>query len=478
MGVKFTIANQVIEPIEYSITEEATPIRGGDSYGAVSILTVKVPTGSLRAMDLIDTQARLDTDYGWISGIVDSCDRSDDGATISLVIPSMLSQVAVYNITAKPFVGTLQAAIRSYVALGDSTLSVSVASSVANKQVALIGWTGELWHHLKQLAVAYGLEVALVSGVITFRTPRALTLEHSRLGSSQVSYGDNDRADKAELYWYKTRPVNNAPVYPPNLDVEFAQTYSIPAGEETEIVLELETSVSYIAPPVYRESVPPTWFSGSAISLARDDDTIISLAEWNRGGGAVRVKIEDDQMSVRLIIRGPTNASASTFKLVAPANISHAERSSIRLHGTGVAFRRNRCEVLTGVKPNTASSEMAPTQDNIFINDASTAWDLCTSMAQYYTAPRIKSNTDTPSFGVTSPLGGVIGGRYYDTKARQWFRVRSLSYGPGTVGVVADWDTTHVDAQAMYAGMTYAQVQALHSGKTYGRVTIEGVTRG
>ena len=56
--------------------------------------------------------------------------------------------------------------------------------------------------------------------------------------------------------------------------------------------------------------------------------------------------------------------------------------------------------------------------------------------------------------------------------------MHNMSYEPGTVGVVADWDTTHADAQAMYAGMTYAQVQALHSGKTYGRVTIEGVTRG
>lgn len=479
MGVKVLINGSETEVIGYSYTEEATPVRGGDSSGSVGTFSVDIPSRGMNPAVMYQVPVSLtDSQYGSVQGSVDSITRSDDGGTLNLKCVANTADVAVFNITAIPFAGTLRGAIDYYISLGDGALEFTIPASIGDLSVAFMGWTGELWYHLKQLAVAFRLEIALVSGTIVFRTPGGLTLSPSRSETRDVEIGDNNLADKAEMYWYKTAPITNGPVYPPHKDLETAQTYSIPAGEETEIVLQLAASVSYVQQPVFRETVSPTWFSQSNISLTTESGAPVTYGQWSRGGGHARVEIQDDDTTVKLIIRGPTGTGGTTFRLAVAATTTHAEYSSIRLAGTGVTFRKLRVEVPTGVKPGHASSEMAPTEDNIFVNNAGRAWDLCTSLALQYSTSDISSSLSVPKLGLESTFGIAPGGRYYDPVSGQFFRARSATYTRAGIAINAELATNHFDSADMYAGMTYDQVQAMHAGKTYTRVQMEGVTRG
>ena len=467
-----------VEIKDYSISEEATPVWGGDTYGAVGSFSVNIPQAEIFQGSLYQSNVVLtDPQYGTIAGHIDKISRNDNDGTYALECLARTAKLAVYNITAPPHVGTLFTAIQSYLILGDATLAWKMPDDMKTLPVAFPGWTGDLWNHLKQLAVAWDLEIAFSQGFVEFRRPRAITLSDEWTANAKADIGDNSLADAAELYWYRTYPISNASVYPPNKDLEFAQTYSIPAGEETEIVLQLEASVSSVVQPVFRETISPTWFSGSNISLTKEDGKKVTFGEWARGNGAARVEIMDDSTRLKLIVRGPYTPGSATYRLAVAGTNTHGEYSAIRIAGNGVGFTRERVEVLTGVRPNYAASDMAPTQDNIFINNASAAWDLCASHARLYSTATVSATFSAPAVGLKNPLGLVPGGRFYDPKSKQWFRARSVDYEFGLIKVSGDLDTLESDAKKMFQGMTYAQLQQKYQGKTYARMMLDGVEK-
>ena len=479
--ITFTINGKEYEPISYTINEESTPIQGGDSSGAVSTFDVTLPdNGDLKVTALHRAAVKLeDTQYGSIEGMVDAPARSDDAGTFALSCISVLGYLSVFNVTAPPMSGTLSSVIRRYIDLADPTLTYALDVSAAVKNVAYIGWTGELWYHLKMLAAAHNLEISLIGRQIQFRDANRDDIETSRESARAAQAGNNEFADKAEAYWYKTGAVTNASVYPPHKDLETAESHIIPAGLETEIILQLACSVSSVNQPVFRETVSPTWFSGSNISLTAENGKGVTFGEWSRGNGFARVEIQDDPTTVKLIVRGPTGVPGATnFRLGVAATTTHDEYSSIRLTGTGVNFVKNRVECLTGVKPGSASGEMAPTYDNIFITDEGQAWDKCRSIALKYSVPELSTTGTAPTFGLTTTTGFIAGMRIFDEASGHYFRVRTAKTSPESIGITAEYDTKHSDAVKMYAGMTYGDVAAMYAGKTYTQVMLEGVDRG
>lgn len=479
MAVKLTIADKPYDPTSYSISEDATPVKGGDSSGSVGTFDVTIPERNFNQLLAHKAEVTLsDSQWGSITGKVDKITRSDDGGTFSLNCIAETAELAVYNVTAKPYSGTLAGAVQAYIDLANSEITWWMPALIGNRPVSFIGWTGELWIQLKALALAQGLEINLMDGIVRFQIPGKITIPGERVVGRGADLGSNALADRAELYWYETRPLATGLVYPPHKDIENAQVYSIPAGQETEIMLELSASLSAIIQPTYQETIAPDAFGVSSISLTREGGEPVSVTEWERGGGHVRVEITDDPTRVKMIVRGPGFMGTGTFRLATTKTHRFKEYTSIRLLGSGVDFMRNRVEVPTGVRPGLASSEMAPTQDNIFVTDASRAWDLCASHALTYSSPELTSKFSGPKLGFPTTLGRAPGARFYDQKARHWFRTKSVGYGPGEVTVSGELDTRHSDSVKMYAGMTFNQVKAMHAGKTYEQVRNEGVTRG
>lgn len=476
MSVDFSLNGKDRQVISYSITEEATPRSGGDSSGAVASFEVTIPSGSVRPTALNRSRVTLtDDQYGSMRGYVDSAARSDDGGTVTLQCISLQGGLAVYNVTAPPMSGTLGSVVRRYMDLGDPTLDFAMEVGAATRVVAYIGWTGELWYHLKMLAVANGLEVSFSGNVVTFRTPGEFAISDEWREKGSANAGDNDTADAVEGYWYKTSAVTNGSVYPPHRDLESVGTQMVPAGVETEFMLELATSLTSVQQPVYRERIASTWFAGSNISLMKEDGTPVTVIEWDRGGGAARVEIQDDPSRVKLIVRGPTNVLGTTnFRMTTKAGVQ-TEYSSLRLQGSGVHFDRRYISFDTGVTPGRASSEMAPTYDNIFVTDLSRASDLLLSFSVSVSTPKLDYSADAPRFGRPTYLGQVQSARLFDEESGHFFRTRQAKFSPSTVSISSDYDTRHSDLDGTYAGMTYDQVQAKHAGKTYAQVMMEGI---
>mgnify|MGYP003600163466 CR=1 FL=1 len=480
MGVTVSVNGTSVESISYTIRESSTPVTGGDSSGAVSTFDVVLPATAVSPLTLHRASVQVtDPQYGTIFGEADSVKLSRDGHTRTISCVSTTGHLSVFNVVADAFSGTLTQALSYYIRLGHPTVKWSIPSAIGNRAVAYIGWRGDLWYRLKQIAIAQDLEVVLIGDTVTFRTPRSVTLPFQNYGSADLDVGDGDPAERAEMYWYRTSAVSNASVYPPYRDLESPQIHSVPAGEETEIMLQLSVSLKSIDQPVYRETITPDWFEGSAISLYTDSGSRISHAEWDRGGGSVRAEIQDDASQVKLIIRGPTYAEGGflrggSLRLAVPAGKSNLEYTSIRLRGTGVQFQKELIEVPTGIPKGLASSETTPTDDNPFMTSPGRAYELCTSLAAASGA-RLTAQYSGPTLGIPNGLGIAAGGRFYDSQAGQWFRSRQNNYTREGVSVSGDLDTTHADMASVYEGLTYAQVQALHAGQTYDQVRLKGL---
>ena len=478
MGVIVSVAGKIVEPISYGITEPSTPVIGGDSSGAVPTFQVTLPATEANPLILYKADVSItDSQYGTIRGRVDSNKLSQDGYTRTVSCTSTSGELAVFNVVAKPFNGTLSAALEYYIRLGHPTIAWSIPAGIGSQAVSFIGWTGELWYRLKQIAIAQSLEVVLLGDVVTFRRPRGVQIQNEHVTSSDLDVGTNDLAERAEMYWYTTSPVVNSSAYPPYRDLESPQQYSVPSGEETEITLQLSVSLSSIVQPTYRTDISPTWFEGSAICLYTDSGAQISQAEWDRGGGSVRAEIQDDPTQVKLIIRGPTFAeggfmSGGALKLVAPAGKTHREYTTIRLRGTGVLFSKNLLSMPTGVPTSLATSETTPTDDNIFVTSANRAYDICATLSAAYSYPQVTAAFETPK---PTPLGVSSGARFYDAQAGHWFRSRQNSYNRGTVGISGDIDTLHSDLSASFIGRSYQQVQDANAGLTYEQVRLKGL---
>ena len=84
------------------------------------------------------------------------------GVEGSVSCTSTSGELAVFNVVAKPFNGTLSAALEYYIRLGHPTIAWSIPSGIGSQAVSFIGWTGELWYRLKQIAIAQSLEVVLL----------------------------------------------------------------------------------------------------------------------------------------------------------------------------------------------------------------------------------------------------------------------------------------------------------------------------
>lgn len=477
-------------PVEsYSISEDSTPLAAGDTSGGTGVLNITIPAPQ-SGMDYFQTTGMKwlhdfgrnilqdkpvtfrDSKWGTVSGRINSISQPNPGL-ISITAITDMNVLNAYNVQAQPFVGTLGNLIRYYVGLATDA-PVSVDAALNSRPIPAPGWTGELWYHLKMLAVAHEFEIALVDGVLVFRQLRQRELvkgrDIDRGGDVQV----NTLAQKVEVYQYNNEAITNQLVYPIGGWTPELEVLNVNAGETAEYTLELSASVSSIQTPTMVTNVSPRHNSSSVYTVVAGDGLPVNPAMWAARGGSVEITINPDTTSLHVKLRGAegiplaTGGAAKNFQLALGADT--ARYSTLRIVGTGVIFDRQKKVFRTGVTPQQTGTEIGVTIDNIFLSTKSQTYSAGVRAAADFAGPVPSLSAQVNrafKYDGQVTTGNLGGARIFDSATKRPYRVRTGTVNPATVSITAEDDLLHEDVDGFHFGKTYGQVQATRSGHTY-----------
>lgn len=562
MGLKLTMTNGStkipLEITDYQINEAAMPLAAGDSSGSVGRITFSMPKPDpyVSPADsplvkygswwMVGKEIEItDTRRGYTVGRITKIEETYDGWQINVTADTRLGSLNIYNIQAKPYVGTLQGAFNYYLGLAGVTTGTFIDDSLAMRPVAYPGFSGELWYRLKQMATAQAADISLVSGLIFLRPVRDHEAPLSHATNITRAGGEQSLAQSIDIYLYNNYSISSELVWPgPDPGIE-SQVFTVQAGEVTEFALEFSASLTTLAQPTAQDWVSPAEESASVYSVLSNGNDRVPAALWTKYGGKVQVILNPDTVTARLIITGPRGLRIggefpTSFTLADFADGDNSSRrSTLRIVGSGVAYNKERLNIMTGVPPSRTETVVGATIDNPFISTPDEAYRAGVRAAMEYSGMSptlagsvISVNRLGETGEVTMPVyaqveadlkaamgaavtyaevetyytvtlgletyddiedylyeqvrnrfenqayGNVAGARVYDKKSRQWYRIREANFGEESISFQAEYDTLHADWQKTYAGYTYGSLDTEFSGLTYQQAQWIGVNYG
>lgn len=490
MSVRFSIDGKPFETDSYSISEQVISLIAGDTSGSVGTFnaTVREPDADAPMREGNRLLSRYGPDFfvgesvtladerwGSITGSVRDVSRNDMTGAITFSCLSRVETLNTHNVEANPYRGALGGAIEYYLSLGGMFAGFEVDSSLIGRQVSYVGWTGELWVHLKMLCQAQDCEIALVDNVIVFRPTRRRDLVRARDISRTQSRQVNTLAHAVEVYNYNTTRVNSSLVYPDGGWDGSLEVLNVNAGEVAEYQLDLNTSVSSIETPTMVENVGPGHKGSSVYTIVANDGLPIVPEQWEDHGGRVRFTINEDTVSLTATLWGAvgiytaSGELATNFSLALASDTTSNRYSTLRILGTGVGFDKRAIKIYTGADETRTSTDIGVTIDNPFLTDLDRVYRVGTAAASQYaeTSPSVTGDVVVFSTGGETVAGNVSGSRVFDPKTRRWFRIKSSTIAPDKINFTAEDDHTFGDLENTWSGMTFGQIDAAAEGFTF-----------
>lgn len=498
MGVKITINGYQFNGATYSVQEDATPLAAGDSTGGVGTFDITVPRpdpdahlsqGKRLLADygpdfFLETEAYIsDSSRGAVVGTVRSVSRNDEDGSLTFTCVTRLDLLNIYNVQAKPYIGTLGGAIDYYFSLADVTSGFVVDPEVASRSVTYPGWSGELWYHLKLVCAAQDCEITLINGTITFRAVRGVQVVRGRDLTRNAERRIDTIAQAVEVYNYNNRRITNELVYPTRGWDGSLEVLNVNAGEVAEYQLELSASVSSIQTPTMVENVGPDYKASSVYTIVANDGLPIPPALWSRHGGKVQITINPDTTSLTVKLFGavgiPTveGEFATNFSLALASDTTSNRYSTLRIVGSGVAFDKQVTRIRTGVPPEKTATEVGVTIDNPFLSGVDETYRAGTRAAKQFSGanPTLSGSVIALTRNGDDPvIGNVQGARVYDRRSHRWFRVRTGTTTRESIDFQADDDFTIGDMMDAWGGRTYAQIASEFPNFTYRQLDAAG----
>lgn len=393
------------EPISVSITEASTPTAGDDSSGQIG--TFSFTTNARMSSEAYEEHRTRETEFGpsillgsectiftsergFVSGVIDDVQVNHDAGTINASGLVRTGALSVFNIQAKPWVGTLDGAFRYYLGLAGITTGIEVDGDLAALQVNFPGWYGELWFHIKQMVASVGAELALVADTFLLRRLGTQQVGPFEKSSLSVTYGTQTLAQSVEVYYFNNRQISNELVYPPRGWNSEVEVLTVNAEETEEYTLELEASISDFQSPVMREFVSSDYTSSSVYTIVADDGRPVKPAQWTAFGGSLNIRIGEDTKTLVVTLTGArgiplaTGGTAKTFSVALGSDLTGNRYSTLRIVGTGVAFDKQVLTIPTGVPASRTATEVGITIENPFLSTLDQAYTVGVPAARRY----------------------------------------------------------------------------------------------
>lgn len=331
----------------------------------------------------------------------------------------------------------------------------------------LIGFSGNVWEHMKQYCSIYHLDVNYRNGKLTFEPRQRDIKVGASLSELSTRVQAREQARNVEVVNYQHTATGSTPRVMWKAD----SVYQVAVGEVQEFTVQTDHSIMEMSQPVCVSGINPFPYTVGAgqYVVTGSDGYIVSPSFWNDQGGSITCDITDVEGEIKVRIKAPDFDSPR-----APYRISEGDagRPALYLSGTGVMSDAKTLKVPTG--KSKAAKDVGVTIDSPFIGNVKHAYDAAVRAARAYATPEITTAFAEPvdydgasALGVI-PTGSLVkrGGNIMRvTEATQTHSVLS--------GNATQHNTIYQLKRSFGTGTTIGQMNAYNDGKPIGKVNLK-----
>lgn len=483
---------------QYSFSEDVTSLEPSNLSGGTGQLTFSGIAVTNETSELLHHNSKLminneitltDTSRGAIIAQVKKVSVSSNGIA-SVTGDTIQWRLNVIK-TADPHGGSqknLLTAIQYYCELVNVTpvIDEDFADELSLIPVNFIGWTGNVWEHLKMLCSAVsasltdniGIEMFVSGNDLHFRKARTTTQNISKYESdSSVSVDVFDAALGVDVYNYNTSYGTNKVVYEESnysdtvrqedkFQSSISDTLQVNAGDTVVKRFKIDASLETVNQPVCVETITrvvPSPYAGTTgeYVIVGTDDLPIKPSQWNELGGLVSIATTENPNEIEITITAPPADSIEkangTGNGLAPYKIGiessgEGEYPAFWITGTGVFFNKKLKRFPTGASETYTPRDSAATIDNPFITNARDASSRGVAAAQVACGPSITLNQSIPT---DIPFNVMIGTTQLMHDNR--YRVTSASYTESNVTLNSIPSTSFADFNNAWSDDTFEE---------------------
>ncbi len=474
------------ELASYSYSEDVTSLEPGNltgGTGQVNVTAVSIEAETDGATHpaskyLINNALQvIDDGRGFVEFRVKSLSESD--GIISVTGETLMGRLNVER-KAEAYGGagaSLLGALQYYTGLVDifPIIDETFALELEEIEVNYIGWTGNVWEHLKMLCAVspIPLEAYIDGADLIFRQAKTDVVDYSgNLSATSLVIESFEAAKEVEVFNYSTsygvdeivqedeRDVNLFPVIE---KVSITDTMQVDAGTILTKRFTINASLESVNQPECVSAILPLPYTGGLgqYVIVGSDDLPVEPAQWLDQGGSLTVSLTENATEIEITVIAPPvenlpTAADENVSTTAPYKIGvessgEAEYPALWITGTGVFYKKTSKKFVTGASNEYTSKTSAQQIDNPFIINAAIQSTSGVAAAQAVCGPRISlSQTSTLDSGFGSTIGKlqVVGSNKY--------RIATASYSPSDTSLTLTACASIADFNARWTGSTFA----------------------
>lgn len=499
----------------YSYSEEVTSIDPSSSNGGTSQVTLSAVADSTSKFLINNLMQLTDTDSGSVDFQVKSV--SINAGLVSITGDTTMARLNVEK-TAGPVGGlpetpaTLLDAINYYCGLVGITPAFddAIDSDLSLVPVNFIGWTGNVWEHLKMLCSASSFslvdnspfEMYFANNELRFRPALSRRSDFSENKAEEsTSINAFDASKSVVVTYYGTsygidkvfyEESNYSPDTPEENKFQSSlnDNFQVDAGKTITKRFKIDASLASINQPepvIEITRVPPSPYADGGVGqyvVVGTDNLPVKPAQWTALGGKLTVALTENPNEVEVTMTAPeayimpTADSSSADTTPAPYKIGIessgiADYPALWLTGTGVFFIKEDKTFLTGAPDNYTSNDVAATINNPFISDLHSLSNAGIAAAQAYCGPTVTVNK---TLGNRGTFGTTIGltERIDDAV----FRYESVSYSPASVQLSGRMYTSINEFDENWIDTSFSTFNSSLTGLKFNELTVAPLTKG
>lgn len=411
---------------------------------------------------------------------------SNSNGVISITGNTIMSRLNVEK-TAMPHGGTgytLLSAIQYYCSLVNITPTIesSFATELDAIPVNFIGWTGNVWEHIKMLCAGVsasatdniGIEAYINQNTLVFRKAKTTEINFSDIKSTEtIAVNSFDAAQSVEVYNYNTHYGINEVVkeqtrsvtslFANNENVSITDSMQVEAGQTMSKRFKINATLESVQQPTCVDQILPLPYSGSTgqYVVVGNDDLPILPAQWIAQGGSVIVSLTDvpDEIEISVVAppsvtmptaADPMEVTAAPYK-IGVETADGVDYPALYIVGTGVFFEKTSRVFSTGASEEYTSKSSTQSVDNPFITNNFNQSIRGIAAAQAACGPSVTLNQVISG---STPFGSTPGS--IETLNNNKFRINNVSYGPGSTSISAIASTKISDFNSVWSSKTFS----------------------
>jgi hypothetical protein len=344
----------------------------------------------------------------------------------------------------------------------------------------MVGFSGNVWEHMKQYCSIFHLDVNYRNGLLTIEPRKTNVKTGAGLSVLNTTVQNRETARTVEVVNQRHTATGSVT---PQVMWKADTVYQVAVGEVQEFLVQTKHSIMSVKQPVCVSGISPfPYVSGTGqYVVTGSDGYIVSPAFWADQGGSVTCDITENEGEIKVRIKAPDFDSTR-----APYRISEGDagRPALYITGTGVKADPVTLKVPTG--NSKAAKDVGVTIDSPFIGTARYAYDAAARAAANFAGPEVLvSFTEPTGYDEDSALGDVPAGELIKSGGNV-YRIKDVTQTPNLTSGNASQHNTIFQLKRSYPpvqppeGMSGAAVipkisemNAYNAGKPIGKVNLK-----